>query len=323
MLEPSFLKTFNQTLIDRRLVKPDQKILLAISGGQDSMCLLYFMLQLQFQWRWKLGIVFCDHGWYTNSFKAGSFLCRISVLLHLDFFQVSSNLFVRDEISARKWRYFVLQKIAKQNNYSVIMTAHTATDRVETLLINLFRGSGSHGLTALSWKTFFYSNVFIVRPFLGITRHELTNIHRELNFFLYLDPTNDFLSIQRNKIRKNFIFYIKKFFNPQIEKNLAQFAEIVSSESEFLDSLSCCLTRKATFSKYWINKNYISSLPLALQRRVLQQILQKGLGFSSCFKHVEHLRLACIKNQFNKRFVLPHGQILFLKTHIIFIGVAR
>ena len=142
----------HRTLRKQNLLPPNQKILIAVSGGQDSLCLTKLLLDLQPKWGWYLGIAHCDHKWRLDSEANANYVKQLSKTWQLPFFLEIADQVYKSEAEARKWRYQALNKIALENDYQYIVTGHTASDRAETLLYNLIRGSGTDGLQALTWQ---------------------------------------------------------------------------------------------------------------------------------------------------------------------------
>ena len=151
-------------LITKNLIFKSKKILITFSGGQDSLCLVILMLQFIDQFNLYFGLIYCNHLWYFNN------LYKLSHLLKINFIINKSVLFTIvpkknfTEKKARFWRYSMSYRISKFYNYQIILTGHTLTDQVETLLLNLVRSSSQEGVTSLSIKQFI-NNRFIKKIF--------------------------------------------------------------------------------------------------------------------------------------------------------------
>lgn len=329
-LERTFNRRMSTTIRERNLLQPGEKILIAVSGGQDSVCLLKILANLQKQWNWRIGVVHCDHQWSPSSKNQGSHVAQIAASLNLSYYQAVTTTPVPGESLARTWRYGIVQRIALRHGYTSIITAHTASDRVETLLYNLFRGSGLHGLQSLTWKRMLspslslsytsaftpakiissletydgrsninsihvddVSQVALVRPFLGFTRTEIREFCAVLDVPLWPDPSNMSLDIDRNRIRHQLLPYLRQNFQDSVDKSLARCAEILHSEQAYLDSVCDSILKKAeTVDKdeRKLDVQIVQSLPVALQRRVLKQFVENFTGRSLGFDHIERLR---------------------------------
>ncbi|MGV0026924.1 tRNA lysidine(34) synthetase TilS [Phormidesmis priestleyi] len=265
----------HRTLKERRLLEKGQSVLVAVSGGQDSLCLIKLLLDLQPKWDWKLAIVHCDHRWRSDSQANAAFVKELARSWQLPFFLQTADKIPTSEADAREWRYQCFQAIAHEN-YSAIVTGHTASDRAETLLYNLIRGSGADGLQALTWKRLISPTLNLVRPLLNTTRAETAQFCHDTDLQIWEDSTNQDLTYARNRIRQELLPYLQTHFNPQAEKNLAQTAELLTAEVEYLEKAAADLREKATDS-LGLNRSLLQSIPLALQRRVIRQHLQQTL----------------------------------------------
>jgi tRNA(Ile)-lysidine synthase len=141
---------------EKRSFSSQTSLLLSISGGQDSTCLIAIMAQLQKQWGSRLGAVACNHLWQEDSFYSSFHIARTCFLLKQSFCFVptSHQATFNNEGKARVWRQNIAQRLASFYQYPAICTGHTSSDRVETMLFNLIRGSGKKGLSSLCWSRF-------------------------------------------------------------------------------------------------------------------------------------------------------------------------
>jgi tRNA(Ile)-lysidine synthase len=143
--------TIHRTIRSRHLFERHQRLLVAVSGGQDSLCLIKLLLDLQPKWKWHLGIAHCDHRWRPDSQANANHVKNLAKTWEISFYLETATESINSEAAARNWRYQALNAIAREHNYQYIVTGHTASDRAETLLYNLIRGTGADGLQALTW----------------------------------------------------------------------------------------------------------------------------------------------------------------------------
>ncbi|MBK1988068.1 tRNA lysidine(34) synthetase TilS [Sphaerospermopsis aphanizomenoides BCCUSP55] len=283
----------HRTNRDRHLFARNQKLLVAVSGGQDSLCLIKLLLDLQPKWGWDVGIAHCDHRWREDSQANAHHVENLAQTWHTPFYLQTANEPINSEASARNWRYQALTKIAQVNNYQYIVTGHTASDRAETLLYNLMRGTGADGLQALTWQRSLTENIILVRPLLEVTRNQTQQFCQEFNLPIWEDSTNQDLQYARNRIRRELLPYLKQNFNPQVEKNLAQTAELLQAEVEYLEQTAhqCRLeaSAKTDHGDLQLNRRILKKVPLALQRRVMRQVLQEILPNTPNFEQIEKL----------------------------------
>ncbi|HEY9802828.1 MAG TPA: tRNA lysidine(34) synthetase TilS, partial [Leptolyngbyaceae cyanobacterium] len=235
----------HRTIRSRRLFERGQRLLVAVSGGQDSLCLIKLLLDLQPKWGWELGIAHCDHRWRDDSQANAHHVKNLAENWGVSFYLETANKPVNSEATAREWRYQALSAIAQAHNYQYIVTGHTASDRAETLLYNLMRGTGADGLQALTWQRSLTGNIWLVRPLLEITRQQTEQFCQEFQLPIWEDSTNQDLKYARNRIRQELIPYLQTNFNPQAELAIAQTAELLQAEVEYLEQLAQQLKEEA------------------------------------------------------------------------------
>jgi tRNA(Ile)-lysidine synthase len=283
----------HRTIHHRRLFERDQRLLVAVSGGQDSLCLIKLLLDLQPKWAWNLAIAHCDHCWREDSQANADHVQNLAQHWHIPFYLETANEPVNSEATARNWRYHALTKIAQTHHYQYVITGHTASDRAETLLYNLIRGTGADGLQALTWQRPLTDDIILVRPLLEITRSQTQQFCQDFNLPIWEDSTNQNLQYPRNRIRQELIPYLKVNFHSQVETNLAQTAELLQAEVEYLEQTAHHWRLEASVKgekqDLQLNRQILKTLPLALQRRVIRQVLQNILPESPNFEHIEKL----------------------------------
>nr|WQA10876.1 Ycf62 [Streptosarcina sp. YL-2023a] len=146
------LNYLNKVVIEKKLLKKNEVLLIAMSGGQDSIVLLIIFFQLKNQWSLKLGVIFCNHLWQVEAFSTMYHILRISILLKMPSFFGLPLAQISSEQKARNWRHQVFKRISSFYSYEKIITAHTGSDRIETLFFHLSRGSGTEGIYSLNWR---------------------------------------------------------------------------------------------------------------------------------------------------------------------------
>ncbi|MFM7405846.1 MAG: tRNA lysidine(34) synthetase TilS [Cuspidothrix sp.] len=281
----------HRTIRDRHLLPPKQRLLVAVSGGQDSLCLIKLLLDIQSKWQWFIAIAHCDHSWREDSQANAIHVENLAKTWNTPFHLETATTIINSEATARNWRYQALTNIAEVNNYQYIITGHTASDRAETLLYNLIRGTGADGLQALTWQRPLTDHILLVRPLLEITRSQTAQFCQDLNLPIWEDSTNQNLQYSRNRIRQQLIPYLQTNFNPQVETNLAQTAELLQGEVAYLEEIAHHWRLEATVTSpnpdFQFNRRILQKAPLAVQRRVIRQILQSILPASPNFEHIE------------------------------------
>ncbi|MFS0513570.1 tRNA lysidine(34) synthetase TilS [Nostoc sp. UIC 10607] len=311
----------HRTIRSRHLFERNERLLVAVSGGQDSLCLIKLLLDLQSKWGWYLGIAHCDHRWRSDSQANAHHVENLAKTWDISFYLETANEPINSEAAARDWRYQALSAIAQTNNYQYIVTGHTASDRAETLLYNLIRGTGADGLQALTWQRPLTTGIMLVRPLLEITRSQTEQFCQEFKLPIWEDSTNEDLQYARNRIRQELIPYLRENFNPQVESALAQTAELLQAEVEYLEKAAQELREKAmswgigdeedslTLLPLRLNRRVLQKAPLALQRRVMRQVLQQILTDAPSFEHIEKLTALIIAPNRSQTDPFPGGAI--------------
>ena len=353
----------HRTLLHRQILPSHQGLLVAVSGGQDSLCLIKLLLDLQPKWRWNLGIAHCDHRWRSDSEASANHVEQLAKNWGISYYLETASDIPKTEAAARQWRYQALTEIAIAHNYPYIVTGHTASDRAETLLYNLIRGSGADGLSALTWTRplldFRFpildfrlgnsgenpnsqisadfrlenqdensqskiqnlkSKIYLVRPLLEITRSQTGQFCQEQKLPIWEDSTNQDLQYTRNRIRSELLPYLETHFNPKAQQALAQTAELLRADVEYLELAASDLLQRAMSPiadnpqvnfqlPVKLNRPILREAPLALQRRSMRQLLQQILPSAPSFESVEKLTSLIVAPNRSQTDPFPGGAI--------------
>ena len=284
----------HQTLRQRGLLPRRRRILVAVSGGQDSLCLIKLLLDLQPKWEWELAMAHCDHRWAADVGIA-IHVQQIAQNFGIPFYLQTASEVNENEAAAREWRYQVLSQIALTQGYHNVVTGHTKSDRAETVLYNLIRGAGADGLQSLTWQRPLVNGVQLVRPLLDVTRTETLQFCQEQELPIWEDPYNQDLNYARNRIRQELLPYLKTHFNPQVETALSQTAEVLRAEVDYLENAAFELWQKAIISDtedkpdtpLKLNRLILRQAPLALQRRVIRKFITTVQATAPTFEQIE------------------------------------
>ena len=266
--------------LHRRLLQQPQllpqgsSLLLAVSGGQDSMALLALLQHLAPLHGWSLSLWHGDHRWHDGSSRIAAELnswCQQRQLpLQVD--QAAPGE-VPSEAKARQWRYERLEQRARDAGADVV-TGHTASDRAETMLLQLARGSDLAGLAALpSVRPLSPEGPRLRRPLLHLQRHDTLQICQELALPIWEDPSNQSQEFGRNRIRQE-VLPVLEALHPGSTQRMSDLAERVSqvrdSQTE-LSQMALKLLQTAT----GLNRRGLGALSSASRRLLLAQWLQQ------------------------------------------------
>lgn len=279
-------------LLDAACPSPGQRILVAVSGGLDSICLMHLVAILAKQSRWELRVAHFHHGLRGADADADALFVRhLAHSLGWPFSLGRGRVAARQaetgesvEAAARELRHRFLASTAVRFQADCIALAHHAGDQAETVLIRLFRGAGGFGLGAMTAtaRSPVNASVTLVRPLLHRTRAELETIARKQHWEWREDLSNADPRILRNRIRHELLPLLRHKYCPAIDTLLCRTAEITAADARL----------SANSAAKWLNSKrrpQFRNLPLAIQRAVIRDQLQ-SLGVVAEFELTERLR---------------------------------
>ncbi|AFY60515.1 tRNA lysidine(34) synthetase TilS [Synechococcus sp. PCC 6312] len=305
------------TNLRQRLLLPNTaRILIAVSGGQDSACLLKLLVDLQPHWAWRLEVIHCNHRWRDDANDNAEFVQALSHRFDLPCHVRVTEQPLTSENQARAWRYAIFGELARELGCAYVVTGHTATDQAETLLLHLFRGTGLGGLGGMAWSRSLggaYPDIQLVRPLLDLTRPETAQFCQERGLDIWLDSTNANLDLRRNRLRLEIMPQLRQYFNPQADRVLAQTATLCQAEQDYLDQE----TQKhyATVVNEEIPGlavNPLQTLHPALQRCLIRRFLQEIFEITPQFAHVEGVLNLIFAPKNSQSSPLPKGIVAWV-----------
>ncbi len=291
-----FPHRFEAQLRDRSFFKPGDRILVACSGGPDSVALVHLMARLALGNRWRIGILHYDHRLRPASRTDAKFVRGLAHKLGLDYYGGSGDVKCEAratktsiEEAARKMRYDFFLKTAKHLGIKKVVLAHTLGDQAETVLMRLLQGTGLRGLQGIR-ETHSLRGVSFIRPLLAFTKKDLLLFLRAAKVTFRKDRSNDSTQYLRNRIRLQLIPSLQRDFNPRVAEALARIPAIVTEESELIEELEEKAWKK-TFKKIRTGELELRRTPFlkchpALQFRLVERALKKldrqsGLSFEA------------------------------------------
>ena len=233
---PFHLRLHRLLLRQPQLLPQHATLLLAVSGGQDSMALVGLLRDLQRLHHWRLLLWHGDHGWRPESAQQASALAAWAAGEGLPLERQRWDAPQPDEAAARQWRLACLQHRAAQAGASRVVTGHTASDRAETLLLNLARGSHRRGLASLRPLRPLGDAVQLARPLLVFSRSETAQIQRQLQLPVWSDPSNDNPRFSRNRIRAE-VMPVLEALHPGAGRRLSGLSSRLADEQDSQEQL--------------------------------------------------------------------------------------
>jgi tRNA(Ile)-lysidine synthase len=300
------------------LFHPGQRVGVAVSGGPDSVLLLHFMKDLALEWGITLTAVHFNHHLRGAESEGDErFVRKLADSMGIAFMggeaevaRVAHEQKRNLEATARELRYRFFFSLVEQGRLDRVVTAHTANDQAETVLLRLLRGAGTRGLGGihplLEGK--------VARPFLDLTRAEITRELEARKLEYRLDSSNLDSRLQRNKIRLELLPWLEREFNPAIIPLLKNQADRARDEEAFLEQ------QAGERSRPWrLREGAEEKIPVralrgfapAIQRLVLRQMLRSlggGLG-GVTYAHIERLLRFATRAQSGRRLTLPGGAV--------------
>jgi len=265
-----------ETIRKYALLNPGDRVLVAVSGGPDSVCLLGVLQALEKDLDLTLHIAHLDHMFRgKESADEALFVSELSKKLGIPAtigkFDVPAYCLERGlspQEGAREVRYDFLQRTAMTINASHIATGHTANDQAETFLMRLIRGAGASGLSAIP-----PARENIIRPLIDITREEVLDYLNKTGLAFVTDPSNSKPVYTRNRIRMEVLPVLQRF-NPRIVATLAAEAGQLREEDEAIEGYCTTLADSILVRKentVFVKRNEFNTLPPAFRRRLLKK----------------------------------------------------
>ncbi len=266
-----------------QMVSPGETILAGISGGADSTCLLTVLYALAEQMGFRVAAVHMNHGIRAEAAADADYVRQLCERLQIPFYLIQENipalaaaLGMTEEEAGRKARYEAFEKKADEIGAARIAIAHNRNDLAETMLLNLFRGSGLHGAGGIRPV-----RGRIIRPLLDTGRQEIEAYLEEKKISYVTDLTNLEDGHTRNRIRHHILSYAQEEINAQAVLHLSQAAQELAQTDDYirsqaLSALKCCRTgAEDTQDMICLDLNSLGRYPELIIRNVFLLCLEQ------------------------------------------------
>lgn len=299
---------------DNDLIQSGDKILVALSGGPDSICLLNILFELKEELNINIAAAHLNHllrG--EDAFQDEEYVINICNSMEIQCFvkRVDINSYSKEhklssEMAGRNVRYDFFEEVLKREGFNKVATAHNANDQAETILFRLMRGTGLEGIGGIKVSR----DNKIIRPVLCLTREEVEEYINLKNLSPRIDKTNFEKIYNRNKIRLDILPYMKENFNKDIIQTLNRMSLIIQKDNQFLESLSLSFYNKycIEYNDYFIIKKEIFKEEEPIANRVLRHAVVKYSKSNYDFemKHIYKI-LKLAQGASGKVVDLPNG----------------
>jgi tRNA(Ile)-lysidine synthase len=310
-------KRFKQFILSNCLVSKGDTVILAVSGGPDSLCLLHLFNRMADQYRLKLVVAHLNHQLRPEAGDEETGVAALASGLGLPFEAETVDIRsykkqqgLSEEAAGREARYRFLHRIARKYNAAALALGHHRDDQAETVLLNILRGCGTDGLAGMLPLSS-YQGIRLVRPLLGFQREEIEAYCREKGLNPYTDSSNLEKEYRRNRLRLELIPHLAKCYNPQIKEALAGLADLAAADRLFLHSMA---SKKAGEIVFY-DKNRVSlilknlvELPEALSGRVIRLALRHFQSRKEYGRnHISQLLEMAVSQKPGGKLTLPGG----------------
>jgi tRNA(Ile)-lysidine synthase len=300
------------TLVLRQAVRPwlsefapGENILIAVSGGADSLALAAALALESRELSLNLIPIIIDHGLQSGSDQVASNTAK--TLTKLGFNRIDIRKVVVDitdglEASARRARYAAFDLALQEFGAQSILLGHTLNDQAETVLLGLARGSGTRSLSGMAPTS---SDRKYLRPLLGVTREITVESCRELEIDFWSDPHNENEDFTRVRVRKNILPRLERDLGPGVIESLGRTARILREDADALDHLA---------AEYWAREldlivDHLAVLPKAIRVRILRSAIYEAGAPSGSISasHIEPVEALITSWRGQGEVALPGG----------------
>ena len=313
----ALLNQMVRTVRRRGLFTPGQHLLVAVSGGPDSMALLSLLHQLAPSWHLSLTVVHFNYGLRGEESDGDESFVQtwcdersIRLIVQRPMLpkrRRTSSL----QAVAREVRYAAMHQIARDLGVDRIAVGHTANDQAETMLMWMLRGAGMSGLAGMPYVR----EGIIVRPLLASTREDVLRHLDQKGVSYRRDSSNQGARYHRNRIRKEIMPALTRL-RPAAVRVLQRQADMLRDDEIYLeqivDGLVSSLVTEDQDGRQRLNRQEITALPVALQRRLIRHVLRRcdEQGRAPSSRVVEAVRHFLLKGRVGARLTVRSGLLI-------------
>ena len=326
MLKEEVLKTIKTY----NLIEKNDKVVIGVSGGPDSICLLHLLYSIKKELEFEIVVAHINHQIRKVADSETEYVKDFCKNLGIECFVKKENITELakkqkkgTEEAGRQVRYDFFEDVAQKTNSNKIATAHNSNDRAETVILNILRGSGISGLKGIEAMR---DNKYI-RPLIFTKREKIEEYCQENNLNPKIDESNMENIYNRNKVRNIIIPYIEKEFNKNIIQTINRLSDVATEENEFLQKLT--EEQYNTISTIEndtiiLNLKKFNQLELVIKRRLILYTINEAIHTTNGIEkvNIDDIIKLC-KNNIGNKYLSPiklikiyvkKGKIYFIKN---------
>jgi tRNA(Ile)-lysidine synthase len=306
------LDAVRSLLAEWRVPSVHETVVVALSGGPDSVALADALITLRAESGWEVVLAHLDHQLRPDSAADARFCEELAFRWGVPIRVSQADVRARAsrergglEDAARRERYSFLEEVRRSVNASYVAVGHTRNDQAETLLLRLLRGAGSDGLASMRARS-----GILLRPLLHVSREEVLAHLGERGLPWRDDPTNRDVSLMRNRVRHELLPYLEARFNPAVLRSLARTADILAEDADVLEGQAEAVVRASVQRDggHWVLPvSVLETACIGEARRVLRRVLDRAGGLHGVSAHHVDalLTLALAPGGSGRRLALP------------------
>lgn len=305
------------TIKKSEMICQGDSVIVGVSGGADSVCLLSVLKNLQMSMDLKLTAVHIHHGLRGEAAdRDRDFVIQLCQTLHVpcecfqtDIREMAQAQHLSEEEAGRLFRYECFEQVRQQKQASKIAVAHHMDDQAETVLLNLFRGSGLKGMAGIPAV-----RDVIVRPLLKISRSDIEEYLKKHQIAYRNDATNFETEYTRNRIRLDILPYVTEHINPAAVSHIAETAAIAADICRYIEKQAAAIgrtmIRQVSADDYTVLEIDVAvfiNQDIAIQRELLRQVMNRLAGGLKDIRavHIEMFR-ELFEGQVGRQVDLPY-----------------
>ena len=310
-----------ETIKKYNLINRNDKIVVGVSGGPDSICLLHILNAIKLELNFEIYVAHINHMIRSEAEEETNYVIDFCNKLQIpcyvkkvDVLKKSNIEKIGTEEAGRKVRYDFFEEVLLKVKANKIAIAHNSNDNAETILMNIFRGTGISGLKGIEP----IRNEKYIRPIIECEREEIEEYCLKNNLNPKIDKSNYENIYTRNKVRNILIPQIKQDFNSNIIKTLNRLSQVVSQEYEYLKKHCITIMEKDLIISeeercIILNLKKFNILDKVIKNRVILLTIEKLLGNTQGIEkiHIDDIVSLCEKNIGNK-YLMPNKNIKVL-----------